>query len=54
MPPAANQVHRRDEPILRTLHAAEAEHVQVVTPRVGEVVEVGQQFTNVEWYEAAQ
>jgi L-ascorbate metabolism protein UlaG (beta-lactamase superfamily) len=42
--------HAWDEPILRTLRAAAAEHVQVVTPRVGEVVEVGQPFSNVEWY----
>jgi L-ascorbate metabolism protein UlaG (beta-lactamase superfamily) len=42
--------HAWDEPILRTLRAAAAEHVQVVTPRVGEVVEVGQPFENVEWY----
>ena len=42
-----------DEPILRTLRAATAESVQVVTPRVGEVVEVGQPFSNVEWYKTA-
>lgn len=42
--------HAWDEPILRTLRAAAAEHVEVVTPRVGEVVEVGQPFKNVEWY----
>jgi L-ascorbate metabolism protein UlaG (beta-lactamase superfamily) len=42
--------HPWDEPILRTLQAAAAEHVPVVTPRVGEVVEIGQPFKNVEWY----
>jgi L-ascorbate metabolism protein UlaG (beta-lactamase superfamily) len=42
--------HAWDEPILRTLRAAAAEHVQVVTPHVGEVVDVGQPFTNIEWY----
>jgi hypothetical protein len=46
--------HAWDEPILRTLRAAEAEHVQVVTPRVGEVVQVGQPFSNVEWYKPAR
>jgi L-ascorbate metabolism protein UlaG (beta-lactamase superfamily) len=46
--------HACDEPILRTLRAAEAENVQVVTPRVGEVVEVGQPFRNVAWYEPAR
>lgn len=46
--------HAWDEPILRTLRAAAAEQVQVVTPRVGEVVEVGRPFTNVEWYKRAR
>jgi L-ascorbate metabolism protein UlaG (beta-lactamase superfamily) len=42
--------HAWDEPIIRTLRAAAEQNAQVVTPRVGEVVEVGQPFTNVEWY----
>jgi len=46
--------HAWDEPILRTLRAAAAEKTQVVTPRVGEVVEVGQPFSNVEWYKTAR
>jgi L-ascorbate metabolism protein UlaG (beta-lactamase superfamily) len=46
--------HAWDEPILWTLRAAEAEHVQLVTPRVGEVVEVGQPFNNVGWYKGAR
>lgn len=46
--------HAWDEPILRTLRAAKAEQVQVVAPRVGEVVEVGQPFNNVEWYQPAR
>jgi L-ascorbate metabolism protein UlaG (beta-lactamase superfamily) len=46
--------HAWDEPILRTLRAAAAENVQVVTPRVGEVVEVGQPFSSVEWYKLAR
>jgi len=44
--------HAWDEPIVRTLRAAEAQQVRVVTPRVGEAVEVGQPFTNLEWYQA--
>lgn len=40
--------HAWDEPIVRTVQAAEAEKAHVVTPRVGEVVELGQPFTNVE------
>ena len=46
--------HAWDEPILRTLRAAAAEQVRLVTPRVGEVVEVGQPFSNVEWYKPAR
>jgi L-ascorbate metabolism protein UlaG (beta-lactamase superfamily) len=46
--------HAWDEPILRTLRAAAAAQVQVVTPRVGEVVEIGQPFSNVEWYKPAR
>lgn len=46
--------HAWDEPILRTLRAAATGGVQVVTPRVGEVVEVGQPFNNVEWYKPAR
>jgi L-ascorbate metabolism protein UlaG (beta-lactamase superfamily) len=46
--------HAWDEPILRTLSAAEAEQVQVVTPRVGEVVEVGQPFNSQAWYRPAR
>jgi L-ascorbate metabolism protein UlaG (beta-lactamase superfamily) len=44
--------HAWDEPILRTLRAATAEQAQIVTPRIGEVVEVGQPFNNLEWYRA--
>ena len=42
--------HAWDEPILRTLAAAQAKGVQVVTPRVGEVVDVDVPFVNQEWY----
>ena len=44
--------HAWDEPIVRTLRAAQGGQARVVTPRVGEVVEVGQPFRNVEWYRA--
>ena len=44
--------HAWDEPILRTVRAAVDRHVQLVTPRVGEVVEIGQPFNNIEWYSA--
>jgi L-ascorbate metabolism protein UlaG (beta-lactamase superfamily) len=43
--------HAWDEPILRTLSAAQPAQIQVVTPRIGEVFEFGQAFTNVEWYQ---
>jgi L-ascorbate metabolism protein UlaG (beta-lactamase superfamily) len=46
--------HAWDEPILRALRAAEAAHVKLVTPRVGEVIEVWQPFDNVEWYKGAR
>ena len=46
--------HAWDEPILRTLRAARGRACEVVTPRVGEVVEIGQPFNNVEWYKAAR
>ena len=42
--------HAWDEPILRTLAAAEDKNAQVVTPRIGETFEFGQPFQNVEWY----
>ena len=46
--------HAWDEPILRTLRAAADQDARVVTPRVGEAVEVGQPFSNVEWYKPAR
>ena len=42
--------HAWDEPILRTLSAAEAQGVNVITPRVGDTFEYGQPFQNIEWY----
>ena len=42
--------HAWDEPIVRTLAAAQAKGVNVVTPRPGEPVEWGQPFENRAWY----
>jgi L-ascorbate metabolism protein UlaG (beta-lactamase superfamily) len=46
--------HAWDEPILRAARAAAEQHVKLITPRVGEVVEIGQPFENIEWYKAAR
>src|SRR6185503_1409680 len=46
--------HAWDEPILRAVRAAADQHVQLVTPRVGEVLAIGQPFNNVEWYQPAR
>nr|WP_295786648.1 MBL fold metallo-hydrolase [Rhodoferax sp.] len=43
--------HEWAEPIVRTVRAASAKGVQVVTPRVGERFEFGQPFDNKVWYE---
>ena len=42
--------HAWDEPILRSVKAAKEQGVQVVTPMVGEKVEAGAPFVNLEWY----
>jgi L-ascorbate metabolism protein UlaG (beta-lactamase superfamily) len=42
--------HAWDEPILRTLAAAKAKGVEVITPRIGEEFIYGQPFQNVAWY----
>ena len=42
--------HSWDEPIFRTLSAAKAKGVNVITPRVGETFEFGQVFQNTEWF----
>jgi L-ascorbate metabolism protein UlaG (beta-lactamase superfamily) len=42
--------HAWDEPILRTLTAAKAKGVEVITPRIGEEFIYGQPFQNVAWY----
>lgn len=46
--------HAWDEPILRAVRAGAVAHVQVATPRVGEVIQVGKPFNNVEWYKPAR
>jgi L-ascorbate metabolism protein UlaG (beta-lactamase superfamily) len=43
--------HAWDEPIRRAVAAATARGVQMVTPRLGEVVNAGQPFDNVAWWE---
>lgn len=42
--------HAWDEPILRTLSAAKAQGVNLITPRVGEAFEYGPPFQNIAWY----
>jgi L-ascorbate metabolism protein UlaG (beta-lactamase superfamily) len=42
--------HAWDEPILRTLAAAKAQGVKVITSRIGEVYDYDQPFENLEWY----
>jgi len=42
--------HAWDEPILRSVKAAQAQGVQIITPRPGEMVEAGVPFVNEAWY----
>ncbi|HEX6100617.1 MAG TPA: MBL fold metallo-hydrolase [Thermoanaerobaculia bacterium] len=42
--------HGWEEPIVRTLQAARAKNVHVITPRIGETFTFGQPFENVAWY----
>ena len=42
--------HAWDEPIRRTLAAAAAKNVHLVTPRPGEAIEFGRPHQNVEWF----
>ncbi len=42
--------HAWDEPILRALAAARAKGVELVTPRVGEVVDIDVPFVSRDWY----
>lgn len=46
--------HAWDEPIRRTLEAARAAHVEVVTPRVGEIVDGDAAFVSQAWWEGVQ
>ncbi len=46
--------HAWDEPIRRTLAAARANRVEVVTPRVGEIVDADAPFTSSAWWEAVR
>ena len=46
--------HAWDEPIRRALAAAGEQHVDLVTPRVGEIVVAGQPFVSQAWWEAVR
>jgi len=43
--------HDWDEPIKRAVKAAHEKNVDMVTPRVGEVVTAGQPFLSQRWWE---
>jgi L-ascorbate metabolism protein UlaG (beta-lactamase superfamily) len=42
--------HAWDDPIVRTLKAAQAQGLQVITPRPGEKFDAGVPFVNRAWY----
>jgi len=46
--------HAWDEPIRRTLAAARSSGVEVVTPRVGEIVDADAPFASSAWWEAVR
>ncbi|HEU5294662.1 MAG TPA: MBL fold metallo-hydrolase, partial [Burkholderiaceae bacterium] len=46
--------HAWDEPIKRTLAAARAAGVDVVTPRLGEIVDADAPFTSTAWWESVR
>jgi len=46
--------HDWAEPIKRTVAAARANNVEVVTPRVGEIVDVDRKFASDAWWEAVE
>jgi L-ascorbate metabolism protein UlaG (beta-lactamase superfamily) len=46
--------HAWDEPIERAVAAAQAQQVDLVTPRVGEVVVAGQPFASTAWWKAVR
>ena len=43
-------VHAWDEPIIRASKAARAKGVQLLTPQIGQVIEVDQPFETVRWW----
>jgi L-ascorbate metabolism protein UlaG (beta-lactamase superfamily) len=43
--------HAWDEPIKRAVAAARIRSVEIVTPRLGEVVTAGAPFASVNWWE---
>jgi len=43
--------HDWDEPIIRAVKAANVNNVDLVTPRVGEVVIAGEPFSSESWWE---
>ena len=47
-------LHAWDEPIRRTVQAAAARRVELVTPRVGQTVVAGQPFASDAWWEAVK
>jgi L-ascorbate metabolism protein UlaG (beta-lactamase superfamily) len=46
--------HAWDEPIRRTVAAARANQVEVVTPRIGEIVDADAPFASSAWWEAVR
>src|SRR5262245_57507938 len=46
--------HNWDEPIKRTLAAAQASKLDVVTPRIGEIVEADREFVSTAWWESVR
>ncbi|MES3015258.1 MAG: MBL fold metallo-hydrolase [Pseudomonadota bacterium] len=46
--------HAWDEPIRRAAAAAKAQQVDLVTPRIGEIVVAGQPFASTAWWEAVR
>ena len=46
--------HDWDEPIKRTLQAALAQQIDLVTPRVGDIVFAKQAFPSQKWWEAVK
>ena len=46
--------HAWDEPIRRAVEAAKQQQVELVTPRIGEVVTAGQAFASQRWWEAVR